>query len=114
MENVLFEKTPVPKAYMKLALPVVFSMMVSLIYNMVDTYFIALTGVQELVAGVSLVVPVFTLMIAFGDIFGLGGSSLISRLFGEKKIGRGKKSQCVLHMGSYWIWNICKHSAYGF
>lgn len=30
MENVLFEKTPVPKAYMKLALPVVFSMMVSL------------------------------------------------------------------------------------
>ena len=37
---------------------------------MVDTYFIALTGVQELVAGVSLVVPVFTLMIAFGDIFG--------------------------------------------
>ena len=113
MENVLFEKTPVPKAYMKLALPVVFSMMVSLIYNMVDTYFIALTGVQELVAGVSLVVPVFTLMIAFGDIFGLGGSSLISRLL-EKKIGRGKKSQCVLHMGSYWIWNICKHSAYGF
>ncbi len=91
MKNVLFEKTPVPKAYMKLALPVVFSMMVSLIYNMVDTYFIALTGVQELVAGVSLVVPVFTLMIAFGDIFGLGGSSLISRLFGEKKIGRGKK-----------------------
>lgn len=86
MENVLFEKTPVPKAYMKLALPVVFSMMVSLIYNMVDTYFIALTGVQELVAGVSLVVPVFTLMIAFGDIFGLGGSSLISRLFGEKRL----------------------------
>lgn len=92
MENVLFEKTPVPKAYMKLALPVVFSMMVSLIYNMVDTYFIALTGVQELVAGVSLVVPVFTLMIAFGDIFGLGGSSLISRLFGEKDWKRQKES----------------------
>ena len=91
MENVLFEKTPVPKAYMKLALPVVFSMMVSLIYNMVDTYFIALTGVQELVAGVSLVVPVFTLMIAFGDIFGLGGSSLISRLFGEKRLEEAKR-----------------------
>lgn len=91
MENILFEKTPVPKAYMKLALPVVLSMMVSLIYNMVDTYFIALTGVQELVAGVSLVVPIFTLMIAFGDIFGLGGSSLISRLFGERKIDEAKR-----------------------
>lgn len=51
MENYLFEKMPVPKAYMKLALPVVLSMIVSLVYNMVDTYFIALTGVQELVAG---------------------------------------------------------------
>lgn len=85
MENALFEKMPVPKAYMKLALPVVLSMVVSLVYNMVDTYFIALTGVQELVAGVSLVVPIFTMMVAFGDIFGLGGSSAISRLFGEKR-----------------------------
>ena len=42
-------------------------------------------------AGVSLVVPVFTLMIAFGDIFGLGGSSLISRLFGEKRLEEAKR-----------------------
>lgn len=97
MENELFEKTSVPKAYMKLALPVVLSMMVSLVYNMVDTYFIALTGVQELVAGVSLVIPIFTMMIAFGDIFGLGGSSVISRLFGEKREGDAKRASafCV-------------------
>lgn len=74
MQNYLFEKMPVSKAYMKLALSVVLSMMVSLVYNMVDTYFIAMTDVQELVAGVSLVAPIFTMMIAFGDIFGLGGT----------------------------------------
>ncbi len=91
MENTLFEKTPVPKAYMTLALPVVLSMMVSLIYNMVDTWFIALTGVTELVAGTSLAAPIFTMMIAFGDIFGLGGSSLISRLFGEGKYKEAKQ-----------------------
>lgn len=56
-----------------------------LVYNMVDTYFIARTGNTNLVAGVSLGAPIFTLMIALGDIFGLGGSSVISRLFGEKK-----------------------------
>lgn len=39
----------------------------------------------------SLCAPVFTLMIALGDIFGLGGSSVISRLFGQKKDGEGKK-----------------------
>lgn len=99
MKNELFEKMPVPKAYFTLALPVVLSMMVSLVYNMVDTYFIALTGVQELVAGVSLVVPVFTMMIAFGDIFGLGGGSLISRLFGEKKEEDAKKAS------AFCIWS---------
>ena len=92
MQNELFESAFVPKAYMKLALPVVLSMMVSLVYNMVDTYFIALTGKQELVAGVSLAASIFTLMIAFGDIFGLGGSSLISRLFGEKREEEAKRA----------------------
>ena len=105
MENELFEQTSVPKAYMKLAFPVVMSMMVSLVYNMVDTYFIALTGVQELVAGVSLAAPIFTMMIAFGDIFGLGGSSVISRLF-EEKYGC-EESQCILCLGIDCIWHLC-------
>lgn len=98
MQNYLFEKMPVSKAYMKLALPVVLSMMVSLVYNMVDTYFIAMTDVQELVAGVSLVAPIFTMMIAFGDIFGLGGSSLISRLLGEKRDDEAKR------VSAFCIW----------
>lgn len=91
MENELFEKAPVPKAYFTLALPVVFAMVVSLVYNMVDTFFIARTQNTDLVAGVSLCAPIFTLMIALGDIFGLGGSSIISRLFGEKKYDEGKR-----------------------
>ena len=79
MNNDVFETMPVPKAYFKMALPVVFGMVISLVYNMVDTWFIAKTQNTSLVAGVSLCAPVFSLMIAFGDIFGLGGSS-------EKKI----------------------------
>ena len=97
MENYLFEKMPVPKAYMKLALPVVLS---------IDTYFIALTGVQELVAGVSLVAPMFTLMIAFGDIFGLGGSSVISRLLGEKKDNEAKKT-CAFCIWISLVFGLC-------
>ncbi len=82
MENELFENTPVPKAYLKLALPVVLSSVLTLVYNLVDTYFIGQTGNADLVAGVSLCAPVFTLLIAMGDMFGLGGSSVISRLLG--------------------------------
>ena len=106
MENELFEQTSVPKAYMKLAFPVVMSMMVSLVYNMVDTYFIALTGVQELVAGVSLAAPIFTMMIAFGDIFGLGGSSVISRLFGQKRNMDAKRVSAFCVCGSI-VFGIC-------
>lgn len=91
MTNDLFEKAPVSRAYFKLALPVVFSMVISLVYNMVDTFFIAQTQNTNIVAGVSLCAPVFTLMIALGDIFGLGGSSVISRLFGQKEDEEGKK-----------------------
>ncbi|MCI5648547.1 MAG: MATE family efflux transporter [Fusicatenibacter sp.] len=84
MQDELFEKQPIPKAYLTLALPVVLGMVVSLIYNMVDTIFIAKTADTNLIAGVSLCTPIFTLMVAIGDIFGVGGSSVISRLFGKK------------------------------
>lgn len=88
--NDLFEKAPISKAYFKLALPVVLSMVISLVYNMVDTFFVAQTQNTNLVAGVSLCAPIFTLMIALGDIFGIGGSSVISRLFGQKQDEEGK------------------------
>lgn len=99
-KNALFEQMPVRKAYFKLALPVVLSMVVSLVYNMVDTYFIAKTGNAHLVAGVALGSPVFTLMIAVGDIFGLGGSSFISRLFGQKRDQDGKRLSVFCFYGA--------------
>lgn len=49
-----------------------------------DTFFVEGTQNASLVAGVSQCTPLFMLMLALGDIFGLGGSSLISRLFGQK------------------------------
>jgi len=85
MQRDLFERAPVPKAYLKLAVPVVLAMVLGVVYNMVDTWFISLTGKTDLVAGVSLCAPIFVLAIALGDIWGLGGSSLMSRLLGEKK-----------------------------
>lgn len=92
----LFENTSIKRAYFILALPVVMSMAVTIIYNMVDTFFVAKTGNPNLVAGVSQGAPIFTLMIAIGDIFGLGGSSVISRLFGERrdKIARYVSGYC--------------------
>lgn len=89
--NALFETVPVPKAFMTLALPVVLSKIVSLIYNMADTFFIARTKDTDLVAGVSICAPIFLLMVSLGDLFGLGGSSVMSRLFGQQKDEEGKR-----------------------
>lgn len=68
METQRFTGTSVPKAYLKLSMPLVFSMVVTLIYNLADTYFAARTGNTDLVAGVSLGAPVFTLLMAVGNI----------------------------------------------
>ena len=65
--NDLFEKVPISKAYFKLALPVVLSMVISLVYNMVDTFFVAQTQNTNLVAGVSLCAPIFTLILVYLD-----------------------------------------------
>ena len=78
----LFDTDRLIPTYFKLSLPVVFSMVVTLIYNLADTYFIARTNDAMLVAGVSLCAPLFTMLMAIGNIYGQGGSSLISRLLG--------------------------------
>ncbi len=83
MKNNIFESKSIPKAYFTLAIPVVLGMVISIVYNITDTYFIALTKNTDLVAGVSLCAPIFTLLMGLGNIFGQGGSSLISRLLGK-------------------------------
>ena len=77
-----FDTNRLIPTFFKLALPLVFSLVITLVYNLADTYFIAQTNDTLLVAGVSLCAPLFTLLMAIGNIYGQGGSSLISRLLG--------------------------------
>lgn len=84
LENSVFTSNSIAKSYFKMALPVVMGLVISIVYNITDTYFIARTHDTNLIAGVSICAPVFTLLMAFGNIFGQGGSSLISRLLGKK------------------------------
>lgn len=83
-EREIFDIEHLPSTYIRLALPVVLGLAVTIVYNLADTFFIARTGNTDLVAGVSLCSPVFTTLMAFGNIYGQGGSSLISRLLGQK------------------------------
>jgi len=80
----VFDEEHLYRTYFRLSTPVVLSMVVTLVYNLADTYFIAQTGNTALIAGVSLCAPVFTALMAFGNIYGQGGSSLVSRMLGKQ------------------------------
>ena len=84
--NSLFDTEHLYRSYFKMAFPVVLGLAVTLIYNLSDTFFIAQTNDTNLIAGVSLCAPVFTTLMAFGNIYGQGGSSLISRLLGQNDL----------------------------
>lgn len=84
----LFEKAPVPKAVETMAVPTMISMLVVVIYNMADTFFIGQTKDPLQVAAVSLATPVFMIFMALGHLFGIGGSSAISRALGERRKDR--------------------------
>ncbi len=94
-----FEKAPIPKAVLKNAIPAMAAMLMVLIYNLADTFFISQTRSDILVAAVSLATPVFLIFMAVGTVFGIGGTSVISRAFGA---GRGEyaKKVCAFCMWS--------------
>lgn len=87
----IFEKVPVPKAVLKNALPAMAAMLMVLIYNLADTFFIGQTHNDILLAAVSLATPVFLIFMAVGTVFGMGGTSVISRALGEGRTEYAKK-----------------------
>ncbi len=96
----LFENAPVAKAVAVMGVPTMISMLVVVIYNMADTFFIGQTGDPMQVAAVSLATPVFMVFMALGNLFGIGGSSAISRALGEKKAERAKNISSFCCYGS--------------
>ncbi len=87
----LFEKAPVSQAVLKNALPAMAAMLMVLIYNLADTFFIGQTHDALQVAAVSLAMPVFLIFMAVGTVFGMGGTSVISRALGQGRTEYAKK-----------------------
>ena len=87
----IFETLPVPKAVKEMALPTIFSQLIVLIYNMADTFYLGRTNNPYMVAGASLILPVFNICLSLAGLTGMGGGALISRLLGEKRENEAKK-----------------------
>ena len=95
-----FEEAPIASAIANFALPMMLSMMVSVVYNLVDTFYIGLLGDYTLVAAVSLSTPIFFVFMGIGNVFGIGGGTYISRLLGMKDEAGVKKASSFVFYGS--------------
>lgn len=87
----IFRNAPVSQAVLKNAVPAMLAMLMVLVYNLADTFFIGQTHDALQVAAVSLATPVFLIFMAVGTIFGIGGTSVISRSMGQSREAYAKK-----------------------
>lgn len=94
----IFKNAPVPKAVISNIIPSIVSMIMVLVYNLADTFFIGQTKNAYMVAAVSVATPAFLFFMAVGMLFGIGGTSLISRMLGE---GNGDKAK---NTSSFCFW----------
>jgi len=88
----ILEKTSIPYSILHLALPSVLSMLVNIVYNLTDTFFIGKLNDPYQVAGVSIGLPFFTFQMAIAGIFGTGGGSYLSRLLGKKAFDTARET----------------------
>lgn len=99
-EHELMGKLKVSKAVAKMAVPSVISSLVTVVYNMADTFFVGQTGDPLQVAAVSLTNPIFILMMAFANMFGMGGSAVLSMALGAKDERRAKNASAFVTYAS--------------
>lgn len=81
------DSMPAGKAVLSNAIPAMLAMLMVLVYNMADLFFIGQTGDDLKVAAVSMATPVFLMFMALGNVFGIGGASILSRSLGSGNFG---------------------------
>ncbi len=93
----VFKDYKVPKAVATMALPSMLGMLINIVYNLADTFFVGQTGDSNQVAAVSVSMPLFFFFLAIGNLFGIGGCAFISRSLGEGHNDRVKtiSSFCI-------------------
>lgn len=85
------ESAPIKKAIAHLSIPMMIGMSVGTIYNVINAYFIGLLHNTSMLTAITLGLPIFTVLMAFGNVLGVGGGTYITRLVGQKESEQGKR-----------------------
>ena len=81
----IFQGRSVPATIAKFAIPTILSQLVTLLYNLADTFFVGHTNDPAQVAALTLSFPIFMSLTMVGNLFGIGANSFISRSLGRKE-----------------------------
>ena len=103
MNEDIFEKLPIGKAIAKLAIPTMMGQLSTVVYNMVDTFFVAKTNSPNQIAAVTLSMPIVLILASIGALFGMGGGSYVSRLLGLKEGNKIKNTSSFCFWVSVFI-----------
>ncbi|GAA0106482.1 MATE family efflux transporter [Paraclostridium sordellii] len=82
---------PIKKAIAHLSIPMMIGMSAGTIYNVINAYFIGLVHDTAMLSAITLGLPIFTVLMAFGNMFGVGGGTFITRLVAQNEVDRAKK-----------------------
>ena len=86
----LFANVPIPKALFTMAVPTIISQLINLVYNMVDAFFIGRTGNSYMMAATTLTLTLGLMNVAFSNLYGTGGGSLVARLMGVDRLDEAR------------------------
>ena len=99
----LFTTMPVGKAVAKLAIPTVISQIVVILYSLADTFFVGQIGDPNQLAALSITFPIFTLLTAVANLFGIGANSVIARSLGKNDETTAKKASAFGFWASFAV-----------
>ncbi|PNQ84769.1 MATE family efflux transporter [Paenibacillus polymyxa] len=80
-----FEKAPIAKAVAHFAVPMMLGTSMSVIYSILNAYFLGTLHNTAMLTALALTLPLFAAIMAVGNLVGIGSGAFISRLLGEKK-----------------------------
>ncbi|PPQ48212.1 MATE family efflux transporter [Paenibacillus peoriae] len=80
-----FEKAPIAKAVAHFAIPMMLGTSMSVIYSILNAYFLGTLHNTAMLTALALTLPLFAIIMALGNLIGMGSGTFISRLLGEKK-----------------------------
>ena len=101
LDQFYLEKAPINKAIMHLSVPMMLGMSVGVIYNIINAFFIGLTHDTAMLSAITFGLPITTLLMALGSIWGVGGGTYISRLLGGKETEKIKNVSSFVLYGSF-------------